>query len=231
MKVNLGCGPRPIEGFVNVDLLELPGVDVHADVRGPLPFEDGSVDLLYASHVLEHLATAEVPETLREWRRVLRPGGSLLVAVPDLDLVARHLVEFRGWFTPPHNPWLGLIYGGQKDEYDFHRTGFTAPWLAALLTEAGFGTIERVDWFAEVMLDDLSQIPLPFGRNASLNVRATAGGVPPDPRLLRRGAGERAFDSLDRVLSLALRGSARLRSTLMGRRRRRLERGIGAPPR
>ena len=67
-----------------------------------------------------------------EWRRVLRDGGVALIAVPDLDTIAQLIVSQRGWFTPPHEPWVGVVYGGQKDEFDFHKTGFTLPWLAYL---------------------------------------------------------------------------------------------------
>ena len=62
LKLNLGSGLTPIPGFVNVDALEdVPGVDVVADISGRLPFEDGSADLVYASHLLEHFATDQIP--------------------------------------------------------------------------------------------------------------------------------------------------------------------------
>src|ERR1700740_499832 len=150
--LNLGSGGVALEGFTNVDALnDAPGGDGVADLSQPLRCAEGEADLIYAAHVLEHFPTDMVPQLLGDWRRVLRTGGLLLVAVPDLEVVARTLVDERpGWFTPPHNPWLGAIYGGQKDEYDFHKTGFTAPWLAGLLTAAGFGSVERVDRFREV---------------------------------------------------------------------------------
>lgn len=224
IRINLGCGANPIAGFTNVDALEGPGVDVVAELRDGLPFPDESADLIYASHVLEHFPTETVPVLLAEWKRVLRTGGRLLVAVPDLDAIAALMVENRGWFTPPHNPWLGAIYGGQKDEYDFHQTGFTEPWLTALLAGAGFGAIQRVAWFKEIGASDLSRADLPFGRNISLNLRAIAGGAPPSPELLRAGLLELGFDVFDTALTRAFRVSTRLRSKLMDRRRRALER-------
>ena len=84
MKINLGSGDSPLVGFVNVDALpDAPGVDVVADISQRLPFEDASADLVYASHILEHFPHAQTGELLGEWRRILRPGGRLLVAVPD----------------------------------------------------------------------------------------------------------------------------------------------------
>jgi SAM-dependent methyltransferase len=229
--LNLGCGPRPLEGFVNVDLLETPGVDVVADVGGELPFRDGEVELIYASHVLEHLATARVPIVLREWRRVLRDGGQLLVAVPDLDRIARLLNSRAGWFTPPHEPWVGVVYGGQKDELDFHKTGFTAPSLAALLDGVGFGAVERVERFTEIGANDGSWSPLPFGVNISLNMRAMAGAERLAPELFAREPFNVLFDVVDSTLTFALRASALLRARLMQRRRRRLEDALGASAR
>jgi predicted SAM-dependent methyltransferase len=229
LRLNLGSGLTPIPGFVNVDALEdLPGVDVVADIGQRLPFEDGAAELVYASHVLEHFPTEEVPPLLAEWRRVLKPGGTLLVAVPDLEVVASMMVERRGWFTPPHGPWLGVIYGGQKDAYDFHKTGFTGPWLAHLLREAGFGEIQRVTHFAQIPVADASVSPLPFGVNVSLNMRAVAGGGDRLEGAMSPGPAERAFDLLDRVLMIAMQISTALRARIMKRRLARIEDRLGA---
>lgn len=224
LRLNLGSGERPLPAFVNVDTLaDAPGVDVVADVTQPLPFEDESAELIYAVHLLEHVATDSVPAVLADWRRVLRPGGLLMVAVPDLDVIARILIERAGWFTPPHAPWLGAIYGGQKDEWDFHKTGFTAPWLAHLLENAGFGDARRVDRFDEVGVPDASVSPQPFGVNISLNMRAVAGAAGLAPRLTAPTVIERAMNPIDRFLSLGMAVSTAIRSRAMLRRRRLLE--------
>jgi predicted SAM-dependent methyltransferase len=229
LRLNLGSGLTPIPGFVNVDALEdAPGVDVVADISQRLPFDDGSAELVYASHLLEHFPTEEVPPLLAEWRRVLRPGGLLLVAVPDREVVASMMVERPGWFTPPHGPWLGVIYGGQKDAYDFHKTGFTAPWLAHLLREAGFREIQRVTRFAEIPIADASVSPLPFGVNVSLNMRAVAGGADRLEGMMSAVGAERAFNVLDRVLMLAMQVSTRLRARIMKWRLARIESAMHA---
>ncbi len=227
LRINLGSGEAYLEGFVNVDALpDAPGVDVVADISEELPFESGSADLIYAAHLLEHFPTDAVPGMLAEWRRVLKDGGQLLVAVPDIEAISKIIAERRpGWFTPPHEPWIGAIYGGQKDEYDFHKTGFTAPWLAYLLNQAGFGSAKREERFAEINLRDASFSPLPFGTNISLNMRATAGAGPmidvsPDP-------GSRAFNLVDRALTTGLMVSTAARARIMERRRRRVERDLG----
>jgi predicted SAM-dependent methyltransferase len=231
LRLNLGSGTVPLEGFTNVDALpDAPGVDVFADLSQPLPFADGEADLIYAAHVLEHFPTDVVPVLLADWRRVLRAGGLLLVAVPDLEVMARTILEDRpGWFTPPHSPWLGALYGGQKDEYDFHKTGFTAPWLAGLLADAGFGSVQKVQRFRELSVADTSFSPVPFGRNVSLNMRAVAGGEPLPAELFARTPVERMLDLLDFVLMGAMIVSTRARSRIMGSRRQMLERELERP--
>ena len=227
MKINLGSGASPLAGFVNVDALpDAPGVDVVADISQPLPFADASADVVYASHVLEHFPHAQTAELLSEWRRVLRPGGQLLIAVPDLDVIARISVERRGWFTPPHGPWIGAIYGGQKDEYDFHKAGFTAPWLAYLLSKAGFGEVKRVERFHGLERSDNSQSPTPFGQNLSLNMVAVAGAPGLPLKLVEPEPVERVFNAVDRGLEHAMNISTSLRARIIGRRRRRLERAL-----
>jgi predicted SAM-dependent methyltransferase len=229
LRLNLGSGETPIPGFVNVDALEsAPGVDVVADIGQRLPYDDDAADLIYASHLLEHFPTANAPRLLAEWRRVLQPGGVLLVAVPDLEVVASMLVERRGWFTPPNAPWLGVLYGGQKDEYDFHKTGFTAPWLAYLLREAGFGEVQRVARFAEIPVADASFSPLPFGVNVSLNMRAVANGADELAGMMSSRRAESAFNGFDRLLMLAMQISTALRARVMRRRQARIETAIGA---
>jgi predicted SAM-dependent methyltransferase len=231
LRLNLGSGGVALEGFTNVDALaDAPGVDVVADLSERLPFADGEADLIYAAHVLEHFPTDVVPRLLADWRRVLRDGGLLLLAVPDLDLIARTLVDERpGWFTPPHSPWVGAIYGGQKDAYDFHKTGFTAPWLAGLLTDAGFGALERVERFREVGAADTSFSPVPFGSNMSLNMRAVAGAKTLPGELFTRTAAERVLDCLDAVLLAGMVLSTRTRDRIMRRRRRALEHALDDP--
>jgi predicted SAM-dependent methyltransferase len=229
LRLNLGSGTTPIPGFVNVDALEeAPGVDVIADIGERLPFDDGAAEQVYASHLLEHFATDRVPELLAEWRRVLRPGGVLLIAVPDLDAIASILISREGWFTPPNAPWIGAIYGGQKDEYDFHKTGFTGPWLAHLMREAGFGEIERVKRFAEIPVADASFSPLPFGVNISLNMRAVASGADHLAEMVSPEGWTRVWDAFDRLLLLAMHISTGARARLMRRRRARLERALGS---
>lgn len=87
--LNIGCGDRKLAGFVNIDVM--PGADLRHDVTRGIPYSDSSVDLIFSEHFLEHLPQRDGLRFLRECRRVLRPGGVVRVAMPDLDdLVTRY---------------------------------------------------------------------------------------------------------------------------------------------
>lgn len=84
LKLNLGCGPNPKQGWVNIDLTDR--ADLRLDLREPLPFGDGSVSFIYTEHFFEHLEFPNEAEALlREAARVLAPGGTLSIAVPDAE--------------------------------------------------------------------------------------------------------------------------------------------------
>ena len=84
MRLNLGCGAYPADGWVNVDLRDDgPKPDVVADLAD-LPFDDGSADAVYAGHVFEHVGLEDIPAALQEIDRVLVSDGVLMIVGPDL---------------------------------------------------------------------------------------------------------------------------------------------------
>ena len=85
VKLHIGAGDKRLEGWVNVDLKRLPGVDVVADVTKGLDFEN--VEAVFAEHFLEHLSVSDALNFLREAHRVLRDGGWLRLSTPNLDWV------------------------------------------------------------------------------------------------------------------------------------------------
>lgn len=93
IRLNVGCGdpfchaPAP---WVNIDVRPNSQPDVMADARD-LPYEDGSVELIYAGHVLEHLDLEDVQPTLEHFYRLLELGGVLLMVGPDADKTPRLL--------------------------------------------------------------------------------------------------------------------------------------------
>lgn len=94
-RVNVGCGPHYVDGWLNLDVVRLEDVQpdlVLESAEAPLPFEDDSVDMLYAGHVLEHIPWVDVPRAITEWVRVLKPGGRLGIVGPD---VMRAIERYR----------------------------------------------------------------------------------------------------------------------------------------
>ena len=126
IKLNLGAGNTVIDGWTAID--RKLGTEVY-----PLPqYADNSVDEIRASHVLEHLSFGEAHLALAEWHRVLKPGGRIRIAVPDIDLI----------LATDDPKKLHFLMGGQLDENDFHRSAYDAKTLAFYLDSAGFENFE-----------------------------------------------------------------------------------------
>lgn len=176
-KLHLGCGPKHIPGFFHVDILDYPHIDKKALVTDLSFIEDDQVELIYAAHLLEHFGREEFRSVLAEWFRVLAPGGVLRLAVPDFGAVAKLYVagEIEGGLQT----FIGLVMGGQRDEYDFHKVIFDEAFLSQALKQTGFKEVRTWDWRAteHSSLDDYSQAYLPHmdkenGTLVSLNLEA-----------------------------------------------------------
>ena len=116
-----------------------------------------------------HCVAAEVCQALREWHRVLAPGGEIMISVPDIITLATVMSKP----TTPHSArmvLLSIIYGGQKDEFDYHKTGYTFELLEELLLGVGFCSVQRVKEF-DLLPDDTSS-KMYQGEYISLNVKA-----------------------------------------------------------
>jgi predicted SAM-dependent methyltransferase len=176
IKLHLGCGKISLPGYVNVDIQNGPGVDMVADLR-QLPWSDGTIDMVYSCAAIEHFGRREWIGVLREWARVLKPGGLLRLSTADFDAVVARYLE-----TGNLPELLGLLIGGQKDDYDWHGMIFNFNELSQGLREAGFGDVRRYNWketdIGSLGIDDYSQAYLPHmdkqnGRLMMLNVEAT----------------------------------------------------------
>jgi len=174
LRLHLGCGKIDHPGFVNIDAIPRRNIHYVQPVDRLQRFDDGSVDLVYACHVLEHFSHLQVPAVLKEWRRVLRTGGRLCLSVPDFDkLLAIYNANGRD-----ANCILNALMGGQEYAYNYHRVIFTRDYLEQLLLAAGFGTVyewtpddggvghDVADWSRRPLLVDGRAYPV------SLNMEA-----------------------------------------------------------
>jgi predicted SAM-dependent methyltransferase len=104
--LNLGCGRRFHPDWVNVDIMPQGPSVVRADVSDGIPFADDHFDAVYHSHMIEHIRVQDVQRFLVECRRVLKPGGILRIATPDLErLCAAYLEKLRASAVADHQ-WL-----------------------------------------------------------------------------------------------------------------------------
>jgi SAM-dependent methyltransferase len=181
LKVHLGCWHRYIPEFVHVDLCDMPHIDYKSSIDR-LPFlEDGSVELIYCSHALEYFDRKEAVQVLAEWRRVLRPGGRLRLAVPDFRALIK-VYEMTGELDRVLGPLYGRMEvdtfrGGAVTLY--HKTIYDEASLAELLRNNGFIDPKRWDWreTEHAEIDDHSQAYYPHmqkrsGLLISLNIEA-----------------------------------------------------------
>jgi predicted SAM-dependent methyltransferase len=140
--LNLGCGHRPLPGFVNVDAARGPHVQVVADLCRPLPFPEASCTAVFCEHVIEHLPREAALPFLSECRRVLEPGGVLRVSTPDAE---RFLRSYAGdgaflrhpQFTAPMETPLDRINHMMREEGQ-HLWVYDTASLLLLLDRAGF---------------------------------------------------------------------------------------------
>lgn len=127
LKLNIGSGGANIPGFQNID--RKLGIEAF-----PLSmYPDGCVEEIRASHILEHFSFVDVEKALAEWVRVLKPGGRIRIAVPDIQK-AVHLEGQEKAF---------VLMGGQMDDDDFHRSAFDEPLLRRYMAKFGIGNIQK----------------------------------------------------------------------------------------
>ena len=140
--LNIGCGNHKIEfeGYdtKSVDIRPEVQPDVVADLNA-LPFEKNSIDLIYSSHVLEHVGRTELYQVFRHWRSLLTENGRLITIIPDLTVAA---IELLSGTTNP-STW-DILFGAQNYKENFHKSGFTAPALQAFLEKYGFKVISII---------------------------------------------------------------------------------------
>jgi len=170
LRLNIG-GTIPLEGWKILNIQPGPDVDFIGDCKDMEQFPDNSCQEIYTSHVLEHLSyVGELVHTLKEFYRILAPGGRCRISVPDFELLCK-------MFTHPSLNGeqrffvMNMIFGGQQDPWDFHKAGLSWEFLSSYLRQAGFNRYKRVREFG-LLENDCSTIRY-GGQLISLNIEAT----------------------------------------------------------
>ena len=138
VRLHLGCGRKKLDGWINCDLY---GSDMDIDIR-KLPFDDNSVDEIMAIHVCEHFYIHDILKVLKEWRRVLKPQGKMVLELPCLDKVLAHFIK-----GSPANMTLWPLYGDPATHKDgepaLHKWCWSFAAFRDLLEDAGFTDISE----------------------------------------------------------------------------------------
>lgn len=139
--INLGCGNYTSPEFLNIDAVPFKHTHKLGNIEDLSDFPSNSADMIYASHVIEHIPRNDVLKSFKEWHRVLKPGGILRFGVPDFD----RLIEiYNASNKKPESIENQLL--GQNEGYDDHHTIWNFDYAERMLRKAGFtGEVRRWD--------------------------------------------------------------------------------------
>jgi predicted SAM-dependent methyltransferase len=151
LKLHLGCGPNAVSGWVNIDIRSGENIFYH-NMLNPLPVESGSAQRIHAEHFLEHLEFDDALRFLQDCRRVLAPGGTMRVIVPDAEKYMRAYASDDGAFfdklrdlggTAEPLPTNCAICNQMFRMGGDHRFAWDFETLNFLARRAGFGDASR----------------------------------------------------------------------------------------
>ena len=146
--LNVGCGPYPKQEFINLDYSWHPSIDICWDItRKPYPLESGSLEGIYTEHCLEHISFDNMKVNLREFYRLLKPGGLVRIVMPDgeiyLDIYQKRkqgsaeLMPYEEGYITPMARINGIFRNhGHMFIYDFET-------MKRLMEEVGFKSIRK----------------------------------------------------------------------------------------
>jgi predicted SAM-dependent methyltransferase len=167
LRLHLGCGSKYKSGWINVDLHQ--DADLQLDVRENLPFGEGTVSMIYSEHFFEHLEyPTEVLHLLRESMRVLEPGGTFSVGVPDAEETLFQYAQgqlpalLQGWSQDKNLQWFPpWVWTTPMHCINFffrqgreHKYAYDFETLARVLKEGHFVDIKRRDFQLDTDSED-----------------------------------------------------------------------------
>ena len=150
--LHLGCGPQILDGFINIDKYQEGEGILQADMAHP-PFTSNVATAIYSSHALEHLSFRSARLALKNWAKVLKEGGRLYLAIPDLEEIMRVMLDPAVSLHQKWNWYVYTLFGYQvdpdqyandpsldlpNDPVQYHTCGFTKETIRLFLVDSGF---------------------------------------------------------------------------------------------
>jgi len=142
VRLNLGCGNKALPGYVNVDIFDAPHINEKFDLYD-VPYNDNTIEAIYSEHSLEHVPAVRAYQAIKEWYRVLRPGGELLLRIPNFERCCQEYInasddQSRQWYKYTIYGLQTHQFNNQPDEAEIHRYGFSPNEIKGLLEKEGF---------------------------------------------------------------------------------------------
>lgn len=183
MKLHLGSGKRYIPGFIHIDINKFPHIDYVHDIRTLPMIKNNSVDLIYFCHGIEYFDRFEIKDVLKEWKRVLKKGAVLRLALPDFEALVKVYKKYKDLnkiIGPLYGRWEVATKNKNQPKVIYHKTTYDFNSIRDVLEQSGFKNVKRYDWRKNIHkdYDDYSQAYIPHmdkknGILISLNIEAT----------------------------------------------------------
>jgi len=174
--LHLGSGSERIEGFINIDAVNLPSTDFTCSFNKLYNyFPENSISEIYICHALEHVSWRLLPFYLAQFYQILKKTGILRISVPDIEKIT-NIINRPNLTDEQLIRLQGIIGGGQNHKYNFHKSFFWPGYLKKELKSAGFLNIEEYPLrphFTNQDINDGSLVGFDlFGEGVSLNMKA-----------------------------------------------------------
>ena len=169
IRLNLGGGGINYKGYLNVDLHD-KRADILMDISAPMDFASDSVTEILASHLFEHLNPYKALDILKEWLRMLKPGGKLIMEMPDIEKLC---ARFTAASTGERYGILNAVYGSVNTTGEGDPSEITSPHLFGWWKQSLFDHLGNAGFVDIQFMDE--QIPHP---ESNLRVEAKKAGAP-----------------------------------------------------
>ncbi|MDO8648415.1 MAG: methyltransferase domain-containing protein [Candidatus Peregrinibacteria bacterium] len=144
-KLDICGGRNPLnpQEYLNVDFVALPKVDLVFDLREKFPIPDGVIEEVFSAATLEHFRKPHVHHILREFHRILKPGGLLRVSTPDIEAIAKGLLAGDD-LDVINQHFFGKFKSNETEDLDLHKWMYPAGKMIEVLQEMGFTDVRRI---------------------------------------------------------------------------------------